>query len=106
MGNKNVNPNSNFNPLMSQNFLNMGNLLGQNQGNPSGQPNNQQQPGQNNNSAGYPGFINFMNQGNMPYVGIKEGWFLIYFLNNFFSFRKQEFYWKRPRPAEDEQQQQ
>lgn len=73
MGNKGVNPNSNFNPLMSQNFLNMGNLLGQNQGNPSGQPNNQQQPGQNNNSAGYPGFINFMNQGNMPYVGIKEG---------------------------------
>jgi len=73
MGNKNVNQNSNFNPLMGQNFLNMGNLLGQN--NPQNQNPNQQQ---NNSSSPYPGFANFMNPNNLQYVGIKEGLYYYY----------------------------
>ena len=72
MGNKNPSNSSNFNPMMNQNFLNMGNLMNANSNNPQNQGTGQQSPMPNNN-PGYPGFVNFMNPNNLPYVGIKEG---------------------------------
>ncbi len=72
MGNKNANPNSNFNPLMSQNFLNMGNLMNQNSSNTQNQGPGQQASMPNNNQQ-FPGFVNFMNPNSLPFVGGKEG---------------------------------
>lgn len=78
MNNNNKNQNSNFNPLMNQNFLNMSSLMNQN--NNMQQNTNQPNQGQMQNlPPSYSGF-NFMNP-NMSFGNIKEGFFN--FLNKF-----------------------